>query len=845
MKSVNFYALTCFVALLLACNFSYAQKCATPGKDGSGSIAGIVNTYFPGTASISAGVTSITIGAGLGASTPISTGDLLLIIQTQGADVQGTNSNVYGDNAASTPANGYLSTNLTAGLYEYVVAAGNVVIGGGTLTIQSATVNAYTIRNNSGGATQGQARYQVIRVPQYSSVTLSANLTPLAWNGSVGGVIAIDVAGVLTFNGFTINASGSGFRGGGGRQLAGGAGGTGTDYVNVASSNFHGYKAEGFAGTPRYINNAGTLLDNTLEGYPNGSTARGAPANAGGGATDANPTSNDQNSGGGGGGNGGAGGNGGNAWSANSAIGGYGGSSFAEVATTRLVMGGGGGSGNTNDGTGTPASGFASSGAAGGGLVMVRAGAVSGTGTINANGANANNTVLNDGSGGGGAGGSVLLLTSSTTGLSSITVTAQGGTGGTNTGAGASHGPGGGGGGGVIYCNGTLNGSSSVAGGANGTTSISPGPAAYGATAGSTGILLQNVTAPANNIAGANCIAPPIANNIVAPVENNSYGQTAIPSLLASDAYGKIASYTISAIPTAAQGVLYLCSGSCVAVTAGQTIPITDIDKLKFDPLATFTGTASFTYTASNANGVTSNTAIYSIPVRNEPPLANNIIAGVITNSGGLQAIPALTATDADGSIASYTVTSIPVAGTQGVLSYCTNGSAPCFGGRTNITGVTSLTPAQAATVVFTPVSSFVGNISFTYTATDNSSVVSPSATYTIPVKGSTNVHVPPYADNLVAQQINNTAGATLLPPLAARPSFGSITTYTIETIPPAAQGSLTYCSNGTEPCTGAVTPVTAGLALSPANMLTLKFTPNTSFAGTASFTYSATDNVS
>ena len=39
-----------------------------------------------------------------------------------------------------------------------------------------------------------------------------------------------------------------------------------------------------------------------------------APGNAGGGASDSNPTANDQNAGGGGGGNGGAGGLGGNGW---------------------------------------------------------------------------------------------------------------------------------------------------------------------------------------------------------------------------------------------------------------------------------------------------------------------------------------------------------------------------------------------------------------------------------------------------------------------------------------------------------------------------------------------------
>ncbi|MFT3934482.1 MAG: T9SS type A sorting domain-containing protein [Chitinophagaceae bacterium] len=843
MKTKIRYLFVSFVLLAFTFISANAQKCATPGKDGSASISGIVNTYFPGSSSIVAGATSITLGAGQGASTAITTGDLLLIIQMQGADVQGTNSNVYGDNTASTPANGYLATNLSAGLYEYAVAAGNVAITGGSLTLQSGTTNAYTVRNNSGGATQGQARFQVIRVPQYSSVSLSADLTPLLWNGSVGGIIAIDVAGVLNFNGFNINVSASGFRGGGGRQLGGNTGGTGTDYMNVASLNFHGNKGEGFAGSPRFMNNNGTLLDNTQEGYPNGSTARGAPANAGGGSTDSNPVSNDQNAGGGGGGNGGAGGIGGNSWNSNAAVGGYGGSAFAEVATSRLVMGGGGGSGNTNDGTGTPGSGFASSGAAGGGMVMIRTGSVSGTGTINANGGNANNTVLNDGSGGGGAGGSVLLIAASSTGFSNITIYAQGGTGGTNTGAGASHGPGGGGGGGVIYTSATVNASSSVSGGANGTTATNPGPAAYGAASGSTGVFLQSATAPANSIAGYNCIAPPTANNILAPTENNSYGQTVIPSLSASDPYGKIASYTIVSLPTGAQGVLYLCNSTCNTVSVGQTVATTDIEKLKFDPAASFTGNAGFTYSATNASGVVSNTASYTIPVKNEPPLADNILSGSLTNTSGSQTIPTLAAADPDGSIASYNITSIPVAATQGTVTYCSNGTTPCTGVRTNITGAITLTTAQAGTLAFTPVATFTGTTSFNYTATDNSGLVSPAATYTIAVRGASGVHVPPYSDNIAAQQINNTASSVLLPNFASHATTGTISSYKVESIPSASQGSLTYCSNGTEPCTGTVTAVTAGLVLSAANMATLKFTPLNSFAGTASFTYSATDN--
>ena len=104
-------------------------------------------------------------------------------------------------------------------------------------------------------------------------------MTASSWNGSTGGILAIDVAGNLSLGGATVSVDGTGFRGGGTRQLAGGSGGANNDYRNVASSNYHGGKGEGVAGTPRYVYDAttDTVVDTGVEGYPNGSTARGAP----------------------------------------------------------------------------------------------------------------------------------------------------------------------------------------------------------------------------------------------------------------------------------------------------------------------------------------------------------------------------------------------------------------------------------------------------------------------------------------------------------------------------------------------------------------------------------------
>lgn len=462
----------------------------------------VINTYYPGMANAGAGATSITLGAATGAAVPIAAGDLVLIIQMQDASIDSTNTSAYGDGAAGDPGSG-ATTPGNSGLYEYAVAANAVPLGGGTLTLSCGTINAYT--DAAATSSRGQRRFQVIRVPVFASYTLGA-ITAQAWNGGTGGVLAFDVTGVLSLNAATVSVDGLGFRGGAARQLAGGSGSS-TDYRTLATNNANGSKGEGIAGTPRYVFTAPTTLTNTgVEGYPNGSSARGAPGNAGGGGTDGNPAANDQNTGGGGGANGGGGGQGGISWCPGfsaasppnygcSNTGGFGGAAVG-LGAARLTPGGGGGSATTNNGTGALASGLSSSGAAGGGMVMIRAGSLTGTATFNANGSNADSSVRNDGGGGGGAGGAVLISAGS--GMGGVTINVRGGAGGSNLvppGSTATpHGPGGGGGGGYAITS-AAPASCNAGGGANGV-SYNNGVlfGAYGTTPGSPGSCASTLT---------------------------------------------------------------------------------------------------------------------------------------------------------------------------------------------------------------------------------------------------------------------------------------------------------------------------------------------------------------
>ena len=99
-----------------------------------------------------------------------------------------------------------------------------------------------------------------------------------------------------------------------------------------------------------------------------------------------------------------------------------------------------------------------------------------------------------------------------------------------------------------------------------------------------------------------------------------------------------------------------------------------------------------------------------------------------------------------------------------------------------------------------------------------------------------------PVADNFTNALMPQSNGPTLIPGLTAADPDGLIASYNITSIPTAAEGVLSFCSNGTEPCTGTITTVTATTVLTPAQMATLKFDPAPGFSGTAQFTFNATN---
>jgi gliding motility-associated-like protein len=470
------YILLLFIIVYSTTIFS--QK----GKDGAGNIiapATIVNLYTSLSVNAFMGNTTINVVSSAG----YAVGDLIYIIQMQGASVN-CFINIWGNpNSAEplSPVFGKITNYNNAGNNEYAQISS---VAGNVITIDCPLKNDYT----------AAGKVQVIRAKRYSSLTIGAagSITCPTWNGTTGGVIAIEIDGNTTINaGGKIDASALGFRGG---ILST------SSFLGAASwSNNNpqegAYKGESIAGD---------VLTYSVNFQ--GPYCKGAVANGGGGS-DAN------NGGGGGGANAGdtslytgtgnpdvsvagyitawnlesagfaassssGGGRGGytfsnanlnpltNApalvgWAGDNrrVQGGYGGRPL-NYNTGRLFCGGGGGAGDQNDG-------YGGAGGHGGGIInIISYGTISGGGQIISNGENGfttstpaapvNNVSGRDGAGGAGGGGAIVI--NSTGSINTLTVSARGGNGGNQQmksgfvlgTTSMAYGPGAGGGGGYI-----------------------------------------------------------------------------------------------------------------------------------------------------------------------------------------------------------------------------------------------------------------------------------------------------------------------------------------------------------------------------------------------------------
>jgi hypothetical protein len=405
------------------------------------SIGGIVNTY---TAVTNMTPNSATVSSAAG----FSVGDRVLLIQMKGATINQTNTASFGQIVALGSAGNFEFTNIAS-------------IAANTITFVTNLCKPFSVAG----------KLQLIRVPVYNQATINAVVTASPWNGTTGGVVAIEATTSLTFND-VIDVSGKGFVGG-----AVTSGWFMCNDPNFSSPGTNaGKKGEGIALAPA-----------NLDGN------RAPLANGGGGANSGNP-------GAGGGSNGGAGGRGGNQFSGSCPVnmafgmGGY----PLNYTTFRAYLGGGGGGGYKDNGLN------ATAGSNGGGIVFIITPTVIGNNQqIIASGANVLGNTDSEGAGAGGAGGCVYLLAQNIS--SNLTIDVKGGNGGNifNTlWSSACHGPGGGGGAGaIVFGQAALpaNVTPIVTGGSPGTV-LHTGPAcagsSFGAQAGAPGVLVYNYAPP-------------------------------------------------------------------------------------------------------------------------------------------------------------------------------------------------------------------------------------------------------------------------------------------------------------------------------------------------------------
>lgn len=384
--------------------------------------------------------------------------DLVLLIQMTGAEINTTNTNLFGKIESRDK---YKS----AGNYEFLVIS---KIEGNKIYFSSEIKRTY----------QSSEKVQLIKVPTYINATVTDTLLAEKWNGSTGGVLALKVDSILTLN-KPIKASGCGFSG----AMRFG------DETNTNDQPNYFYSFPSWQGALK-----GDGISIALPSYMQ--AGRGAPANAGGGG-------NNHNGGGGGGANAGRGGKGGLCWNkrldqsyAND-YGGIGGWALDYSNDfNKIFLGGGGGAGHSN-----ASDNVSTKGEDGGGIIIIIANKIVGNSQYIISSGNNAIEGGNDGSGGGGSGGTILLDVSNYQGV--LSVYARGGNGGDNDGSKKPNdlvGPGGGGGGGLIWHkNATLPSgvSASVMYGFNGIIT-NPNITVdyqenYGAQAGAEGLILKNL----------------------------------------------------------------------------------------------------------------------------------------------------------------------------------------------------------------------------------------------------------------------------------------------------------------------------------------------------------------
>jgi hypothetical protein len=288
---------------------------------------------------------------------------------------------------------------------------------------------------------------------------------------------------------------------------------------------------------------------------------------------------------------------------------------------------------------------------------------------------------------------------------------------------------------------------------------------------------------------------PPTANNVRTATMPSNADATTISALSATAASGNtITSYTLKSLP--AGGKLYL---NTTEITAVRSLTASEAGQLSFDPAGTSSGDFTFTYTATNNDGLeSSNTATYTIPVANVPPVAVNDPIVTVTRNQSATVAALVNDTDNDGSIVKTTVDLDPdQAGLQQTRTLATKGTFTVDGN-----GV----------ITFAPVNNYAGIATINYTVQDNMGLTSNQASIRVEVKNVTTA----YDDSNEVEKDKTVSGNVILNDIDPNNTGFTVSLVSGKGV---AHGSLALNGNGS-----------------------YTYTPTTGFIGTDSFTYQACD---
>ena len=325
-------------------------------------------------------------------------------------------------------------------------------------------------------------------------------------------------------------------------------------------------------------------------------------------------------------------------------------------------------------------------------------------------------------------------------------------------------------------------------------------------------------------IIGPANIAPVSVDTSMAPISIIPVANACL-ALNGTDVDGTIVSFRIQTITSPWDGTLYLDGN---ALTNNSIVPYEKRSQLYFIPSGNNSGTTFFKYKSVDNGGLESNIVYQYIPIVNIAPVATNISIAALKKNTTVPII-GLNASDADGTISTYTILTLPALNT---LQCDLNGTAV----YSNVAANQVLTPAQASRLRMIT-GNIVGSYTFTYRATDNAAAISNTANYTFTIATAAALQAP-FANKVITSPIAMSAGQTLISPVSATDLDGTITGYTILSIPPDFYGRL-YYNNG-----GIYDSITAGnKPITLAQAVSLKFRSAGLFAGNVVFTFIATDN--